>query len=222
MGRRGRRGRSRIAYWKCRGVVRWSRRGRYALAKDVIHPNIDGVEGLRIFVIEGGILGCHVGQISFDSRNILPNLRELTCLDIIDSSFDGHTFSEFLTELQNSVSILRGGLQHAENILFRLPGHISEARKGATSIDVLTEHEHVMSGPRGGCQQAGNILFRLLYHSREAREVAKSRTECVFRFCAEQGDIRTKSPTVKLCRFLDGREEKIRACCVPMMVLVNF
>jgi hypothetical protein len=81
---------------RCHGVVRGSRRGGYTLANDVIHPDIDGIEGLGIFFIEIGIPGCHIIQIIRDSRNILPNLRELTRLNIVDSSFDGHTPSDFL------------------------------------------------------------------------------------------------------------------------------
>jgi hypothetical protein len=136
----------------CRGVVSWSRRGGYALTKDVIHPSIDSIEGLGIFHIQCVMLCCHIRQTSPDSRNILPNLCELTRLDIVDNSFDGHTPSDFLTELQNGLSILRGGLQQADNLLFRLLCHSCEAREGATPINFLTELQNVLSSPRGGLQ----------------------------------------------------------------------
>jgi len=171
----------------------------------VIHPNIDGIEGLGIFFSEVGIPGCHIIQTIRDSRNILPNLLELTQLNIVDSSFDGDTPSDFLTELQNGLIILRGGLHHADNIFFRFPCHSHEAREGATPIDFPTELQHVLSSPCGGLHQAGNILFRPLGRSRKAREGAKSGSECLFRFRSEQGDIRAKSPTGKQRRVRDGR-----------------
>jgi hypothetical protein len=95
----------------CRGGIRCSHRGGYAFAKYVIHPSIDCVEGLGIFHIQCVILCSHIRQTSPDSCNIFPNLCELTRLDIVDGSFEGHTPSDFLTELQNGLSILCGGLQ---------------------------------------------------------------------------------------------------------------
>ena len=81
--------------------------------------------------------------------------------------------------------------------LFRFPCHCREAQEGATPIYFPTELQHVLSSPHGGLHQARNILFRLLGRRCKAREGAKSGSECLFRFCLEQGDIRVKSPTGK-------------------------
>jgi hypothetical protein len=147
------------------GVLRgWGRRGRDGSAhrrcrsarfEKFIHPYIHHVETVSEFRI----------QRSLDAFNILPNERELTCLDVIDSILDGHTPDDFLSELGNGLSI-----------------------------------------PRVRFQQGRDRLFGLLSQSREGRQCQNRGAKGNLRLVTKCSDIRAKSPTVPLRRFLEQRE----------------
>jgi hypothetical protein len=84
-------------------------RGWNALPKDVVDPSVDCVKGLRILGIQGGILCRYIRHIRCDGLNCVPNLIELTRLDIIDRRLQSRTSRKFLSEFPNCLGILFRG-----------------------------------------------------------------------------------------------------------------
>ncbi len=103
-------------------------RGWNTLSKDVVDPSVDCVEGLEIFGIQGGILCRNIRHTRRDGLNIVPNLIELTRLDIVNHRLQSRTSREFLLEFPNCLCILFRGFYQAYNRLFRLSCQLSEVR----------------------------------------------------------------------------------------------
>jgi len=92
------------------GGIPISGRTKHGRPKNVIHPNVHHVETLRKFSIEIRISIRHGRRTHrLHPFNILPNIIELTGLDVIYHCFQGSTPVHFPAKRNNGFGILFGG-----------------------------------------------------------------------------------------------------------------